>query len=334
MKLHKNKELFKDAISATAQQKGIPEIYVEKDYWVTYALYHVFKNDVGKYTIFKGGTALSKCFRLIERFSEDIDLVLLRDGSENGNQLKVKIEKISKCVADVLPEIETEGITHKRGNIRKTAHSYETGFSGSFGQVRDKIIVEATWLGHYEPYQKAEISSLIYEMMLQSGQQTLIEEYEMKPFEVLVLSPKRTLCEKIMSLVRFSQTETAIEDLKNKVRHIYDIHLLLKDENLKLFFQSGDFIDMLLRVATDDVASFKNNNAWLANPPSKAIIFAAIDDTWGKIKSVYANSFRDLVFGNLPAESEILQTLNMVADRLQAINWESIKMLVDSYPNN
>lgn len=37
MRLHENKKLFQDAVIATAQQKGIPEIYIEKDYWVTYA---------------------------------------------------------------------------------------------------------------------------------------------------------------------------------------------------------------------------------------------------------------------------------------------------------
>ena len=78
MRLHENKELFQDAVIATSQQKGIREIYIEKDYWVTFALYNIFKNEIGRETIFKGGTALSKCFNLIQRFSEDIDLVVVR----------------------------------------------------------------------------------------------------------------------------------------------------------------------------------------------------------------------------------------------------------------
>lgn len=82
MKLHQNELLFKDAILATSQQLGIREIYVEKDYWVTYALFHIYTNEIGKETIFKGGTSLSKCFQLIERFSEDIDLVIKRNNSD------------------------------------------------------------------------------------------------------------------------------------------------------------------------------------------------------------------------------------------------------------
>jgi hypothetical protein len=321
MRLHENKELFQDAVVATSQQKGIREIYVEKDYWVTYALYHIFKNEIGKETIFKGGTALQKCFGLIERFSEDIDLVILRNESETSNQLKNKIKKISKCVSNVLPEIEFDGITNKMGMIRKTAHNYEKLFAGHFGQVRDIIIVESTWLGNFEPYTTSKVSSFIYEMMLQNEQQEIIEEYGMNPFEVLVLSPKRNLCEKIMSLVRFSQTQTPITDLRNKIRHAYDIHLMLKDKNLNAFFQSGEFDTMLLRVANDDIESFKNNNEWLANHPTTAIIFSEPVNTWNKIKNVYTDSFSELVFGELPNEMKILKTLTTVSDRLEKIEW-------------
>lgn len=321
MKLHENKELFQDAVIATSQQKGIREIYVEKDYWVTFALCNIFSNEIGKETIFKGGTALSKCFNLIQRFSEDIDLVVMRNESETGNQLKTKIKKISKCVSNVLPETDVEGITNKVGMIRKTAHSYPRTFTGLFGQVRDIIIVESTWLGNFEPYTTANISSFIYEMMLQNNQQTLIDEYEMNPFEVLVLNPKRTLCEKIMSLIRFSQTQEPITDLRNKIRHTYDIHLMLKDSNLKSFFQSDEFETMLSRVANDDIASFKNNNEWLVNHPATTLIFSETTETWNKIKDVYSGSFSELVFGELPPETDILKTLKTVADRLKPIEW-------------
>ncbi len=96
MKLHRNKELFRNAIIATSQLKNIPKIYVEKDYWVTLALYSIFSNEIGKSCIFKGGIASSKCNRLINRFSENIDIVLLKQGNESGNQLKGKLKKITK----------------------------------------------------------------------------------------------------------------------------------------------------------------------------------------------------------------------------------------------
>lgn len=144
MKLHENKLLFRQAVRFTAQQMNIPEIYVEKDYWVTFALYKIFSHDIGKDTVFKGGTALSKCFNLIERFSEDIDLVVLRHDGESNNKLTNKIKKISEVINTVLPEVEVGEVTHKMGMNRKTAHTYAKEFNGNYGQVRDVIIIEAT----------------------------------------------------------------------------------------------------------------------------------------------------------------------------------------------
>lgn len=322
MRLHENTKLFQDAVIATSQQKRIPEIYVEKDYWVTLVLYTIFNNEVGKEIVFKGGTALSKCFGLIQRFSEDIDLVILRKEGETANQLKTKIKKISNCVSDVLPEIKIEGITNKLGMIRKTAHSYGRLFAGNFGQVRDNIIVESTWLGNFEPHTKEKVSSFIYEMMMQNNQRDIIDEYDMNPFEVLVLSTKRTLCEKIMSLVRFSQTQQPIIDLGNKIRHTYDIHLMLKDSNLNLFFHSKEFDTMLVKVANDDLVSFKNNNKWLDNHPSNAIIFSETADTWNQIKNTYTGNFKELVFGEFPGETEIAESLMAISDRLKKVTWK------------
>ena len=322
MKLHTNKKLFQDAIIATAQRQNIKEIFIEKDYWVTLILKAVFENEIGSQVVFKGGTALSKCNGLIKRFSEDIDLVVLRKPEDTGNQLKKKLKSISKCAEEIVPEIAIDGITNKKGMIRKTAHSYDKQFSGTFGQIRNFIVIESSWLGNYEPYEKGVVSSLIYETMKHSGQQELIGKYEMYPFEVNVLSPKRTICEKIMSLVRFSNSENPIEDLNNKIRHIYDIHFLLKDNSINNFFGSAEFDSMLQKVGNDDIFSFKNNNEWLKEHPATALIFHKPESTWKQLKNTYKGSFKELVYGEFPTESEILKTIKKVSERLTNIEWK------------
>lgn len=321
MTLHENKELYNDAILATAQQKGIPEIYIEKDYWVTLALNRIFTADIGKEAVFKGGTALSKCYNIIERFSEDIDMVILRNNTETGNQLKAKIKKISNRVAKTLPEIEVDGITNKMGMIRKTAHSYQKTFEGEFGQVRDIIIVESTWLGSFEPYTTATVSTFVAEMMKANNQEALIEEYKLNPFEVQVLSLERTLCEKIMSLMRFSFTNDPITDLNNKIRHVYDIDKLLDDKEVNTFFNSPKFDKLLLIVANDDIISFKNNNSWLENHPATAMIYADIENTWSQMRNTYNTTFKELVYGELPTEEKMTRTLKTVYDRIVSVNW-------------
>lgn len=61
----------------TAREVNLPEAMVEKDFWVCWTLDYLFQESPWReHLAFKGGTSLSKCFHLIERFSEDIDLIL------------------------------------------------------------------------------------------------------------------------------------------------------------------------------------------------------------------------------------------------------------------
>ncbi len=321
MNLHENTTLFRQAVQFTADQMKIPTIYVEKDYWVTYALFTIFNNDIGKDTVFKGGTALSKCYHMIERFSEDIDLVILRREGETDSKLKSKLKAVSTVVETVLPEVTIEGITHKMGMNRKTAHAYNKEFKGDYEQVRDVIVLESTWLGYYEPYTTKSIVSFVGQMMLDNKQSDIAKVNGLLPFELLALEPIRTICEKIMSLVRFSYGENPIDDLRKKIRHTYDLHQLLKQEEFVSFFHSKNFDDMLLKVANDDVASFRNNNKWLNHHPNEALFFKNLEAVWNQLKSIYSGDFKNLVYGELPKEEAVLETLKMIEERLKSVSW-------------
>ncbi|MDR2834134.1 MAG: nucleotidyl transferase AbiEii/AbiGii toxin family protein [Streptococcaceae bacterium] len=75
LKLSSNQR--KQVINATATNKLIDPFMIEKDYWVVFFIDLLFnKTNLGKYFAFKGGTSLSKAYGAINRFSEDIDLVL------------------------------------------------------------------------------------------------------------------------------------------------------------------------------------------------------------------------------------------------------------------
>ena len=321
MKLHLNKKLFRQAVQFTSDQMQVPAIFVEKDYWVPYALFTIFNDKIGSDTVFKGGKALSKCYNIIERFSEDIDLVVLRREGESNNKLTTKIRTISNVVSDVLPEIEIAGLTHKMGMNRKTAHSYNKEFIGDYGQIRDAIVVEATWLGYFEPYTTKSVCSFVGEMMMNNGQSEIAKEQDLLPFNVLVLEPSRTICEKIMSLVRFSYGDDPITDLKNKIRHIYYLNQLLSVKELLTFFKSKEFDIMLLKVAKDDVVSFKNNNEWLRNHPANSLIFDNPEKVWSDLKIVYESDFKNLVYGSFPNETELLNTLILIQKRIASIDW-------------
>lgn len=71
----------------TAELAGLPAHLVEKDFWVCFTLQQLFgTSELAKYLTFKGGTSLSKVFKAIDRFSEDIDFAVSRDCLGFGDQ--------------------------------------------------------------------------------------------------------------------------------------------------------------------------------------------------------------------------------------------------------
>lgn len=86
--LHDEKILFSDILEECSYETGISKAIIEKDYYVTLLLKEIVKKcpDI----IFKGGTSLSKCYRIIRRFSEDIDLGLDVGKATQGMKKKLK----------------------------------------------------------------------------------------------------------------------------------------------------------------------------------------------------------------------------------------------------
>jgi predicted nucleotidyltransferase component of viral defense system len=324
MKLHKYKDAFEGAIVATAQHFKIAEIYVEKDYWVTFALKQIFTDANSKYiAVFKGGTSLSKCFKIIERFSEDIDMVVIKEDEETDNSLKRKLKKVTTALEAVMTVIPNHPLENKLGKIRKVVYGYDkVGVKGMYGQVRDQIVLEVSSLGNSHPSERVSIHSMITQFIATTNNPDLIKEYQLEPFKVTVISIERTFCEKIISLVRFSYTENPLEDLANKVRHTYDLHQLLQEKRISSFLKSYDFETMLIQVGKDDDKAIPNDKKWLSKHPSESLFFRETQKVWETVSRTYSTSFKELITGELPSEKDVLLSLMMIGKRLKEIKWE------------
>lgn len=107
---------------AASQQLGMAEVIIEKDFWVCWSLRELFAlPGIGDHLLFKGGTSLSKVWRAIARFSEDIDVSLSREwlgfvgprdpeAADTGKQQRVRIENLAtacaqKIEAEILPAL-------------------------------------------------------------------------------------------------------------------------------------------------------------------------------------------------------------------------------------
>src|SRR5260221_13677179 len=152
--LHNHKQL-PDLIRIVAEQKGIDPALVEKDYWIMHCLYGLQK--LGLTFELKGGTSLSKGFKIIDRFSEDIDIHIEPPASRNvktgRNQDKPAHVKSRKDFYDWLANTKTK-IDDIDSVERDTAFDSEKLFSGGIriryqiltapiDDLKEKILLEA-----------------------------------------------------------------------------------------------------------------------------------------------------------------------------------------------
>ena len=329
MNLHLDKDNFEGAIVATANYFEIPEIFIEKDYWVTYALHQLFHSEVKDLIVFKGGTSLSKCYSIIKRFSEDIDLVVIKNDVDTGSDLKRRLKDITTIIDRSILEIVPDHTnTNKKGSIRKIVYTFpKVGLGGKYGEVKDDITLEVSHLGNFEPNVTKPIRTLIADYINSTPNIELITQFGLGDFEVKALAVERTFCEKIISLIRFSYTESPITDLSNKVRHTYDLTLLLRHDSIKDFVNSDSFGIMLLQVAKDDDKAIPNNKEWLYNHPKEALIFSDTLMVWNVLKKVYTGTkFNELLIGNAkpPHENDVFETIVFLSERIEVISWEVI----------
>lgn len=317
MNLHRNPEVFRDAITATAEALQIRDVYVEKDYWVTLVLYRLAHSPYMGQAIFKGGTSLSKAYNLIERFSEDIDLAINADEGMTNNQVMQLIRKISKEITKDMVEVDDPLRTSKGSRFRKTLHDYGASVQGDYGQATDKILVEINSFASPNPHQLMPIKTYISQFMAQRNLPDLIRQYGLAPFEVNVVSLERTFTEKVLALVRASYAENPVDELASKIRHVYDLHAMLKAPAVVSFLHSGDFFEMIQAVQADDARNSEFQGDWAAQPLDACLLFSDVKGAWGSLAAAYQQEFRSLVYGTLPDQEELLPVLQTIAKRVR-----------------
>ncbi|WP_205504626.1 nucleotidyl transferase AbiEii/AbiGii toxin family protein [Rufibacter psychrotolerans] len=291
---------------------------MEKDYWVTLVLYRLAHSPFVEQAIFKGGTSLSKAYHIIERFSEDIDLAINVHEGMSGNQIKRLIGKISKEITQDLVEIEDAAITSKGSRFRKTLHDYGADGQGDYGQAISRILVEINSFASPHPYQRMSISTYISQFLVQQDLLEMIQQHGLEPFEVNVVSLERTFTEKVLALVRSCYNDDPIGELRNKIRHAYDLHALTKKPEVNSFLYSEGFFEMVRLVQADDARNSEFQGEWATQPLNTCLLFSDVRSTWDSLAATYQQDFRSLVYGSLPEAEMIITTLESISQQLQA----------------
>lgn len=312
MKLHENKQLFADAIEAASRPKneeglGIKSIFIEKDYWICRSLSLMAKGDVDNRAVFKGGTSLTKAYGIGFRFSEDIDVAISEAWTLSGNQLKALIRRTSKNMTEGLDELVIPGITSKGSHYHKAFYKYPRAVEISqVGAIKaGQLLVEINSFANPYPFTKRTIESFLTDFFEMTGNRQLIAEYDMQPFSVNVLDKRRTLAEKLVSLVRCSLAEQYIPQLEAKIRHFYDLHHLLNDEDCYSYLHSNSFQMDFESLLKHDRQSFEKPDGWQSKPLGSSPLIFQLHEIWNELRDTYLNELPDLAYQAIPDANAI-----------------------------
>ena len=224
-----------------SSQMGIPAFAVEKDWWVTKTLSIIFGMSIAEYLVFKGGTSLSKAWKLIQRFSEDVDLAI--DRTFFGYTGKLSKKQLTA--------------------LRKTAGLYSTG--PFFEELQDRFLEKGFYGLKFNAVfaedsdQDPRIIEIYYpniipapeyvlpRVQIEIGCRSLREPYTVKTFGSLVdeAYPDNYFAAKLIDVPTVDTERTFLEKLfllheefhrpLHKVRvnrlsrHLYDVYHLSKN---------------------------------------------------------------------------------------------------------
>lgn len=232
MRLHENKEVFKEVIGATAAKLNFEEFQIEKDYYVSLLLKKLV--EVSPEIVFKGGTSLSKCYNAIDRFSEDIDININFDQRANMGEKKAFKLSVLRAIEEVgfkllnnevNPPIETRS--------GRDFNMYLAGYNKEFvseSAMVDHIIVETNVSYRAFPCEVLNVSNYVTKYLSSENELELITNYELNPFEMNVQTIDRTFIDKLFAVCDYY--EDKISDRYS--RHLYDIHMIWQQNLVQL----------------------------------------------------------------------------------------------------
>lgn len=317
MTLHLDPSAFADAVSTAAGTLGISETLVEKDYWVTWVLRNLADSPWADRVVFKGGTSLSKAYRLVERFSEDVDLAVIRDAGMTDSAIKRLLGHVDHTAAGHLTEVAE--LSRKWTKNRVVYYRYPQVFPAAIPVATEHLLLEITAFGQPHPFQKLPLISYVGEQLLAGGYADAVGEYGLAAFEFNVLSLGRTFAEKVMALVRASYEENPAGELGRKVRHLYDMHHLMKHPDVGSMDDAGLF-ELLAAVQADDADAGVTGPTrdWKTKPLADSWAFGENAANMTQLRRAYEQDLPGLLHNPAPAFELVFETMQQLATRLRA----------------
>lgn len=257
--LSKQKQV--DLFNQLSAITGIQPQAIEKDAWVTLILRMVFSSEIKQYLVFKGGTSLSKAFKLIERFSEDIDIAIDRkylgfDGELSKGEIRKLRRKSHEFVSTEMVDILTKQLDayYIKNNLYEIVventkisdqdpETIKVNYKSIFEEIPylpQRVLIELGARSLLEPFTKAKISSIIDEHYLESS----FTEIE---FFVNTVIPEKTFLEKLILLhEEFQKPEEKIRH-ERMSRHLYDVGRIITTDYGQNAINDNELFNSIIR---------------------------------------------------------------------------------------
>lgn len=319
----------RQVISQTGARQNLPDVAVEKDFWVCWTLEKLFSAaPFSNHLAFKGGTSLSKGWKLIDRFSEDIDIVIDRgilgyrgenapEEAPSRRQEKKRLDEIRTASrryisATVRPELlesmfkdlpdKTEWSLEEDSSDpdgQTLLFLYPSALPGTAGYINRAVKIEMGARSDTEPLEQAIITPYIAE--------SFPDLFAKSSFDVRAVGPIRTFWEKAMLLHEESYRPVGKRKRKQYLaRHYYDLFRLITSGigreamvDLGLFRQIANHRSIYFRHTWMNYDTIAPGSLSLV--PDKEQLPQWRED--------YQSMSREMFYGDIPTFEEIMEVV-------------------------
>ena len=306
---------------------------IEKDWWVTAVLRALFSLPYAEHLLFKGGTSLSKCWHIIERFSEDVDIAINREllgfaGELSNNQIRNKLRKTSylfikeKLAADLAEQMKIQGIN---------SGLFSVNVEFSEDSTKDPVIVDVTYnsviegFTYINPVVKLEIGCRsMREPFEQVAIQSLIDEtfpdtpFSDEAFRVNAVVPQRTFIEKLCLLQEEFAKPQALVRANRMSRHLYDI-VKMADTNIADKAFADKYLWTSVVEHRQKFVKMKDFDYELLKPENISII--PPDFIISEWQQDYETMRETMIYGNSLSFNILIEKIKQLNEKINRIDW-------------
>ena len=322
-----------EILNQSSVRSGMRAHAIEKDWWVTLSLKAIFSGLWSSHLVFKGGTSLTKSWKLIDRFSEDIDLAINKTflGFE-GEANKSKVERLRRNASNFISHDFRDGL--EKAIIAEGILEEQFKLSVKFGNdsIRDPQVLELTYSSVLEPdpnpYLKEKViievgARSLMEPSSQRETNSIISEsfpdstFAEASFMIQCVDPKRTFLEKIFLLHEIFVLEGDTKAHERMSRHLYDVEKMMDTHHATEALLDKRLYEEIIehREAFNKVTGV---NYELHQPGT--IDFIPPDSVIKTWESDYRDLQSNMIYGDSLSFDKLMERLKRLRDRFRVIN--------------